>query len=177
MASSTQPGSRTTLTDVLDVLDRAAAAGVRLWLDGGWGVDALLGRQTRPHADLDVVLGTTGLAAFVRALSVAGFEPVGEPGATAWNFLLARPDGVVVDVHGVEFDAAGAGVLGPPEAGNAYPPGALTGRGTLGARAVGCVAPAWAVAFHDAYVGDDEDRADVRALCERFGLDLPAQYR
>ena len=31
-------------------------AGVRCWLDGGWGVDALLGRQTRPHDDLDLVV-------------------------------------------------------------------------------------------------------------------------
>jgi lincosamide nucleotidyltransferase A/C/D/E len=34
--------------------------GVRAWLDGGWAVDALLGRQTRLHSDLDlaVVAGT-----------------------------------------------------------------------------------------------------------------------
>ena len=31
-----------------------ADAGVRFWLAGGWGVDALAGRQTRSHRDLDV---------------------------------------------------------------------------------------------------------------------------
>lgn len=29
---------------------------MRVWLDGGWGVDALLGRQTRPHDDMDIVI-------------------------------------------------------------------------------------------------------------------------
>src|SRR5690242_455224 len=29
--------------------------GVRLWVDGGWGIDALLAEQTRPHKDLDVL--------------------------------------------------------------------------------------------------------------------------
>ena len=32
------------------------SAGVRVWLDGGWSVDALLGEQTRPHADLDLAV-------------------------------------------------------------------------------------------------------------------------
>ncbi len=31
-------------------------AGLAFWIDGGWGVDALLGRQTRPHSDLDLAV-------------------------------------------------------------------------------------------------------------------------
>jgi Aminoglycoside-2''-adenylyltransferase len=40
--------------DVIEVLDRLDAAGVECWIDGGWGVDVLLGRQTRTHRDLDL---------------------------------------------------------------------------------------------------------------------------
>jgi lincosamide nucleotidyltransferase A/C/D/E len=29
---------------------------VDAWVDGGWGVDALVGRETRPHKDLDLVV-------------------------------------------------------------------------------------------------------------------------
>ena len=32
-----------TATDVVEVLDRLDAASLEAWLDGGWGVDALLG--------------------------------------------------------------------------------------------------------------------------------------
>jgi len=35
---------------------RLRALGIEIWLDGGWGVDALLGEQTRPHEDLDIVV-------------------------------------------------------------------------------------------------------------------------
>jgi lincosamide nucleotidyltransferase A/C/D/E len=42
--------------DVLDVTSRLEAAGISFWLDGGWGVDALVGRETRPHSDLDLVV-------------------------------------------------------------------------------------------------------------------------
>lgn len=34
-------------------------AGLRTWVAGGWGVDALLGRQTRVHRDLDLALDIT----------------------------------------------------------------------------------------------------------------------
>jgi lincosamide nucleotidyltransferase A/C/D/E len=42
---------------------------------------------------------------------------------------------------------------------------------------VECVAAEWLVRFHGAYTGDAKDRADVRALCDRFGLAIPEQYR
>ncbi len=38
-----------------------AAEGIVGWVDGGWGVDALLGEQTRPHADLDLAVDTPAL--------------------------------------------------------------------------------------------------------------------
>ena len=41
---------------VLEILDRLRSHGVTASVDGGWGVDALVGRQTRPHEDLDLVV-------------------------------------------------------------------------------------------------------------------------
>jgi len=177
VATSTPPGACTTLADVIDVLDLADTVGTRLWLDGGWGVDALLGGQSREHGDLDVAVEAKNIGAFLDVLMDGGFARVGEDGATAWNFLLAHPQGAVVDVHVIMFDSEGNGVLGPSEAGIAYPAASLTGRGKLVERSVDCIAAEWMVQFHDAYAGDVKDRADVRALCERFGLEIPEQYR
>jgi lincosamide nucleotidyltransferase A/C/D/E len=42
--------------DVLWILDALEGAGVPCVIGGGWGVDALVGRQTRRHHDLDLVL-------------------------------------------------------------------------------------------------------------------------
>jgi lincosamide nucleotidyltransferase A/C/D/E len=42
--------------DVLWFLDALDTAGVPCWVVGGWGVDALAGRQARKHHDLDLVL-------------------------------------------------------------------------------------------------------------------------
>lgn len=62
MPTSTPPGSVTAAADVLTVLDLADAAGARVWLDGGWGVDVLLGVQTGQHGDLDVAVLAVELA-------------------------------------------------------------------------------------------------------------------
>lgn len=176
MPTSTPPGSLTTLADVHAVLDVAGAVGATLWLDGGWGVDALVGEQTRVHGDLDVAVEERHLEALLTALRGKGFDRVGEESAAPWNFLLAC-DRVVLDLHVVVLDAEGNGVLGPPERDAVYPAASLAGRGTVGGRAVRCIAAEHAVRFHDAYTGDAEDRRDVRALCERFGLAVPQQYR
>jgi len=40
--------------DVINILAALDAGGIAYWVDGGWGVDALLGQQTRTHRDLDL---------------------------------------------------------------------------------------------------------------------------
>jgi hypothetical protein len=41
--------------DALSVLDVLRNAGADVWIGGGWGIDALVGRQTRQHRDLDLM--------------------------------------------------------------------------------------------------------------------------
>ncbi len=41
---------------VVEVYDLLASRGIGVWIDGGWGVDALLERQTREHGDLDIAI-------------------------------------------------------------------------------------------------------------------------
>ena len=45
-----------TAPDVLGVLSLLDGAGLTAWVDGGWGVDALLGETTRDHGDLDLAV-------------------------------------------------------------------------------------------------------------------------
>ena len=65
-----------TEADVGSFLDEMTAAGIDFWITGGWGIDALVGRTTRVHNDLDVSIDSGSLD---RALDVAdalGFEVV-----------------------------------------------------------------------------------------------------
>ena len=45
--------------DVVELYRYLAQNNIKIWLDGGWGVDALLGQQTRLHSDLDIIIEST----------------------------------------------------------------------------------------------------------------------
>ena len=49
-------GAMLSARDAVALYELLREYGVRCWLIGGWGVDALLGQQTRPHKDLDVLV-------------------------------------------------------------------------------------------------------------------------
>jgi lincosamide nucleotidyltransferase A/C/D/E len=165
-----------TADDVLSVLMVMEARGVRVWLDGGWAVDACLGAQTRRHGDLDIVIEHRHVTVAVAVLRERGFAPVARPDTREWNFVLGDHAGHQVDFHVVVLDEHGRGIYGPAADGQHYPAESLMGKGTVKGRVVSCISPEWLVRFHTGYPVDETDWADVSALCERFGLAVPSDY-
>jgi lincosamide nucleotidyltransferase A/C/D/E len=45
-----------TPSDVVELYRAFEHAGIKVWVDGGWSVDAVLGRQLRQHNDLDIAV-------------------------------------------------------------------------------------------------------------------------
>ena len=155
---------------VRKIYDELERRGVAIWIDGGWCVDALLGHQTRPHSDLDIAVETSSVPKLRSLLSEWGFSDFARPDSTSWMFVLSDAAGNKVDVHAMDIDAQGRGVLGPPELGHFYPAGALDGAGVVDGAPVRCVAPEVMVQFKMSFEQREIDRADVAALCERFGI-------
>jgi len=162
--------------EVLRVLEALAAAGIAVWLDGGWAVDAALGEQTRLHADLDLVGALKDYAATLAALAPFGYAPAEDERPV--RYVLRAPGGREIDVHAVTFDAEGGG-LQPQPHGPAfrYPPEGFRWTGTIAGRRVPCLSPEVQLLCHLGYEPDETDRHDVRLLAARFGLELPAPYR
>jgi hypothetical protein len=52
----------------------------------------------------------------------------------------------------------------------------LTGQGKINGQIVDCITSEWLVRFHTGYQPDETDRADVAALCERFGIPVLSEY-
>jgi lincosamide nucleotidyltransferase A/C/D/E len=160
---------------VLALLDRLERAGVSASIDGGWGVDALLERQTRDHEDLDLVVALSDVAAIRRALDPDGFAmhedhlPV--------RFVLRARSGEQIDFHTVTFDAEGGGVQPQPGGGVfRYPPEGFV-HGRISARVVACVSAPVQVLCHLGYEPSPKDASDLLALCEAFHLPVPSPYR
>jgi len=148
-----------------------AQQGVEVFVDGGWGVDALLGKQTRPHADLDIALQHKDVPTLRALLEARGYTDVPRNDTRDCNFVLGDDQGHQVDFHSYTFDEQGNLIFGVP-----YPPDSLTGTGSINGYPVKCISPEWMVKFHSGYDLDENDYRDVAALCERFGIALPAEY-
>src|SRR5437763_6824103 len=72
-----EPQKGMSAQDVVTIVDRLEGAGLRVWIDGGWGVDALVGRQTRAPDDLDLVALLEEVPAVERELAALGYERAG----------------------------------------------------------------------------------------------------
>src|SRR5690349_20554767 len=142
------------LTELLEQLE---SAGLEVWLDGGWGVDALLGEQTRPHKDVDVVARVSDLTRLRHLLASRGFRE--RPGGTPSNFVLEHPFGLEVDVHAVTFDPDGNGVYRMANGADwIFPAEGFTGRGLVNGRAVRCLSAKTQVLCHaNGYVPTEKD--------------------
>src|ERR671924_119395 len=162
--------------DVIVLYEDLENQGVEICIDGGWGVDALLGEQSRPHSDLDITIQQKDLPRFRELLRERGYKDIKVEIARDWNFVLGDEQGREIDVHVIALDDHGNGIYGPPENGEKYPAASLTGTGLIEGRRVRCISPEWMVKFHSGYTLKDKDFRDVSALCKKFGIELPAEY-
>ena len=144
-------------------------------ITGGWGIDALLRRETRPHGDVDLGIASESVPVAIDALARLGYAvELDQPPA---RVELAGPNGRV-DLHPIAWDADGAGrQTGLEGEVFDYPPGSLDAIGEIGRREVRCGTPELQLAFHSHYVPRDHDRRDMAALAEEFRLELPESYR
>jgi lincosamide nucleotidyltransferase A/C/D/E len=138
--------------------------GIRVWLDGGWGVDALLGYESRAHDDVDLVVQQADLSRLRDYLESRGYSDVPRDDTRPWNFVMARPTGEEVDIHVVVFDDAGNGVYGPPERGVSYPASAFGVIGTVADQPVRCLTAEYQLESHHGYELREKDHADIAAL-------------
>lgn len=171
MPEAASPQSNTTSEDVVRLYKELESLGIKIWVDGGWSVDALLGKQTRPHKDLDIAIQYKDLPKFREHLESKGYKDVPRDDDKKWNFVLGDAEGREVDVHAFSFNGNGHVVEGIE-----YPDDSLTGTGVIDGHVVRCISPEWLVKFHSGYELKEKDFRDVSALCEKFSIELPAEY-
>ncbi len=158
-----------TADDVLSLLALLRGAGTEVWIGGGWGIDALVGRQTREHRDLDLMHRGEQEPAVLAALAAAGFAETLD-----WRpvrFVVTDPRGRDVDLHPLAFAADGSAVQASLDPGNPFRyPAACFTTGTIGGTAVPCLSAEQQNHFHQGYEPADRDRHDMARLRETFGI-------
>ncbi len=139
---------------VIAVLDALRVAGVDCWVGGGWGVDALAGRATRRHSDLDLLVDEHAMQNAVAALRPLGF----------WEWYEHRSDrplfsrlvlhdhqtaGHAIDLHPIDVES---------DHGIQFSSGSIDGR------AVPCLSAQSQLLAHRDYRKRWRDRVDLATL-------------
>ena len=159
----------------LDLFDEL---GIKVWIDGGWGVDALLGECTREHSDLDIIISWEDSAILTKALFARGFVDIYTDDRKDRNFVMGHQSHGKIDFHVVELTADGGAIYGPGEIDWIITQSELKAVGFIGGREVRCLSVDYQVRSHSGYTLQDTDFADLRALRERYGVALlPTQIK
>jgi lincosamide nucleotidyltransferase A/C/D/E len=156
-----------------EIYELLEQSGVRSWVWGGWGVDALLGRVTREHKDLDLLVLLEDLLRYAQVVRQHGFErdlvweeslPISHNGLRLDSaFVDAHPDGRDIDIHVINLGPQGEviPIYADPWS---LPPDPISGVGTIGGTPVRCVTRAAQIAMHSGYDLPDKQREDIRLL-------------
>jgi hypothetical protein len=96
---------------MLDLIILFEQNGIELILDGGWGVDALLGVQTRSHDDLDVAMPHRYVPLARSLLEARGYTDVPRSDTRDCNFVLGDEHGHLIDFHTYTYDEQGNLIL------------------------------------------------------------------
>lgn len=183
--------------DVVELYLLLSKRGVQLWVDGGWGIDALLNNQTRSHKDFDALVRFDDLATMVESLAERGFglkgiwpencwvfhsvrvrlvgggNPASEEVATA--FVLRDGNGRELDFHVLNFDGRDYRIPAWNSDFN-FPLDAFDGRGSIAGTPVRCLPARTQMMTHTGYELQDKDLQDLRLLHERFGIEHPEEH-
>ena len=159
----------------LDLFDEL---GIDVWIDGGWGVDALLGECTRDHQDLDIIITWADAAILTKALSALNFVDVHTDDRSDRNFVMGHPSHGRIDFHVIERTEDGGAIYGPGEIDWIITKSELAAVGTLDGRLVRCLSVDYQVRSHAGYALQAKDFADLDALQRKYGVKLlPEQIK
>ena len=64
----------TTKEDLMKVIELLESSKITYWLDGGWGVDILAGKQTRCHRDIDIDFDAQQMEKLLDILLNSGYK-------------------------------------------------------------------------------------------------------
>jgi len=174
--------------DAIEIIRHLSAEGIQAWVCGGWGIDALLARETRPHKDLDILVQLDNIVRARALLEADGYklkELWSENLRTADSrgvetdtaFVLEDAAGRQIDLHAISLHPDGGatpaydgGDIGP---GMTFSAEDLLGEGTIAGVPVCCLSVEMQFRGHTGYELPERQIPDLELLRERFGTERP----
>ena len=138
--------------DLLEAVGALSAAGVDVVVAGGWGIDALIGDQSRRHSDADLVVPAAQSWLAEDALASIGYQVIDRLRGGRWMPVVVvcrNADGRTIELQPLE-------------------PLPSTATGTIDGQPVRCLSAGTQIRFHRGYRARVDDHRDLRRLREHL---------
>lgn len=152
----------TTIEDLITIINFLENAGIIYWIDGGWGVDILAGKQTRVHRDIDINFDAQHTERLLNILLEYGYEV-----DTDWKpvriELYSETNGYL-DIHPFVLNEDGSSKQADLEGGWYEFDKDFFGNAVFEGRTIPCISVKGQKLFHSGYELRDKDRHDLSIL-------------
>ena len=152
----------TTKEDLMAVIGILENAGITYWIDGGWGVDILAGKQTRTHRDIDINFDAQYTEKLLNLLLECGYEV-----DTDWEpvriELYSEKYGYL-DIHPFVLNKDGTAKQADLEGGWYEFEKDLFGNAVFEGKTIPCISVKGQKIFHSGYDLRDKDKHDILIL-------------
>ena len=177
-----------TLEDVIEICEILSSNAIQFWLTGGWGIDTLLGRQTRQHKDLDILVLQEDVFRMRELLIDVGYTQNYLWPENRWTtdrpgnkiptaFVLHDSEGREIDVHAMNLDDQNNGISAWEEVVPfVFTEQHLSGTGIINRYRIQCITADSQMVCHNGYDLPEKQIEDLRQLHEKFGVDYPENY-
>jgi len=152
----------TSKENLIDVLDLLEDLNVTYWVDGGWGVDILTGKQNRDHRDLDIDFDGKFEEVLLEALKNKGYKIT-----TDWSpsrIELHHPELGYLDIHPLIINEDGSAKQAAPDGGWYHFEPKWFSRSLFEGRVIPCISAEAQKLFHSGYELREVDRIDMKNL-------------
>ncbi|MGO3603585.1 MAG: nucleotidyltransferase domain-containing protein [Enterococcus malodoratus] len=146
----------------LMIIDLLTDLNIRYWVEGGWGIDVLIGKQTREHQDVDIDFDATHEKELLKKLSEIGYQITIDQRPT--RVELYHPNYGNIDIHPFEISESGSVKQANPEGGWFELASDWFTKSSYEGRMIPCVSIEGQRIFHSGYDLRAVDHADLSNL-------------
>ena len=156
------------LEDAVEIISALENAGIKVFIDGGWGVDALLGYQSRAHNDIDIFIESSHKDSVLKILYANEYKEIKTDYTTSDHSVWKDKKDRLIDLHIFSCSPN----LNFIFEGQEYPREVFSGKGKIGDIDVVCIPPEYQVQFHLGYERDINDIKDVLRKADELMKDV-----
>ena len=166
MESNNNKKSTVDIESFLKIIDLMTNLKIHYWVEGGWGIDVLIGKQTRKHRDVDIDFDAAFEGLLIKELESLGYRITMDQRPS--RVELHHPIHGTIDIHPFIIAEDREMKQANPEGGWFELQTDWFTDSVFEGRTIPCVSVAGQRLFHDGYDLRDIDIADLKNLNDAF---------